>query len=147
MKCISERWQIFNSKVVSNRLFLLGIYACGETATEYGAPYAKHTIKRKIIDKDTGSPVINANVIIKLSRTNYRITDILKVDDRGEFTYSNESTSPIENYRIISEDKSSYYKTNFAQVEITDSDLKGGKKWYTGKAFKDNVIVESEDDN
>ncbi len=136
MKCINERWQIFSSKILPDRLLLLELSACGETATEYGAPYAKHTIKRKVIDKDTGSPIINANVIIKLSRANHRITDILKVNDKGEFIYCNESTSPIENYRIVSEDKSSYYKTDFVEAKITNSDLKGGKNGMLDKPLK-----------
>lgn len=149
MKCISERWQTISSKILSSLLLLLGFSACGETTTEYGTPYAKHTIKGKVVDKNTGSPVLNANVIVKssISKDNYDISDILKADDKGEFIYSNESAFPIENYWIIGEDKSGYYKTDSVEVEITNADLKGGKNWYAGEAFKDGVIIELEDDN
>lgn len=146
---MNTNWLHMSNQLLSGVLLLFGFASCGkESSCEYGTPYARHTIKGKVLDKETKTTIPDIQLIIK-SNLRYLGGDTVVSDVQGEFVFRNEQAWPEQIYRISGGDKigevNSKYKTGSITVEIDHADLKGEtKNWYKGEASKE-VVLELEE--
>jgi len=118
---------------------------------EYGVPHADYEIKGIVTDSITSTPLQHVKVTITQTQTHVMkdstvtYTDTLAVketDSAGKYDVQFQ-TFPLEvmTFKVKAEDidgaaNGGDFTSQQKDAQFTNSDLSGGKSWYTGKAVK-----------
>jgi putative lipoprotein (rSAM/lipoprotein system) len=155
MKKFNRKFIKGTNWALAGLMSLLGFSSCekidnGGGVVEYGSPYAEFVVSGKVTDTK-GGELQGASVIVSKVDVHQRATasfipdqniitnevrDTLHTSANGDFEYLYNGTPGNDSINIHIKFEKEQFEADSAKVTFFSSELKGGKKWFQGRAEK-----------